>query len=117
VAARLDPWLPPIALMALIYYLSAQPDLTSGLGWIDLVGRKLVHATEYAALSLLWWRALRTTMTNRHAALAGLAIAVAYAVTDEYHQTFVRGRHGGPIDVLIDGTGAAVAALAAWRRG
>ena len=41
---------PPLVLMALIFFLSAQPDLNSGLGWIDHVGRKLVHMAEYALL-------------------------------------------------------------------
>ena len=39
VLRRLDPWLPPLALMGLIFFLSAQPNLNSGLGWIDHVGR------------------------------------------------------------------------------
>src|SRR3954470_12069892 len=101
---RADPWLPPIALMALIFFLSAQPDLSSGLGVIDLVGRKFVHAGEYALLCFLWWRALRTL--EGAAGLAPLALAfalaVAYAAADELHQTFVHGRHGTPVDVAID---------------
>ena len=35
--SRLDPWLPPLALMGLIFFLSAQPNLSSGLGTWDLV--------------------------------------------------------------------------------
>lgn len=41
-------------------------------------------------------------------------LAVLYAITDEYHQTFVFGRNGTWIDVLIDSTGAAIAL--AWAR-
>ena len=115
-AAALDPWAPPLALMGVIFYFSAQPDLSSGLGVIDLVGRKFVHAGEYALLSFLWWRALRTVLPVRRAALLGFAIAVAYAGTDEFHQTFVHGRHGAPLDVLIDSTGAGLAAFLACRR-
>ena len=112
----LDPWAPPLALMGVIFYLSAQPDLSSGLGTIDLVGRKIIHAAEYGLLAFLWWRVLRT-LTNRERAIGiAFAIAVAYAATDEFHQTFVGGRHGSPVDVLIDSSGAAIAALLAWRR-
>ena len=50
---------PPVALMSVIFLLSAQPDLNSGLGVFDLIGRKLVHATEYGVLWFLWLRALR----------------------------------------------------------
>jgi VanZ family protein len=106
--ARLDSaagrLLPPVGLMALIFGLSAQPDLNSGLGLVDLVGRKLVHATEYGALWWLWLRALGF----RRPWLAVLIVA-AYAGTDEYHQTFVHGRHGSPVDVGFDMAGVAVA--------
>jgi VanZ family protein len=104
-------WLPPVALMALIFFLSAQPDLRSGLGVIDLIGRKVLHATEYGALCALWWRALRTVTRERPALVASFAVAVAYAATDELHQTFVAGRNGSPIDVAIDATGALLAAV------
>lgn len=116
-AGSLDPWAPPLALMGAIYYLSAQPELSSGLGDIDLVGRKFVHAAEYALLTFLWWRALRAAAANRAAILASLGIAIAYAATDEFHQTFVPGRSGSPVDVAIDTAGAGLAAFLLWRRG
>ena len=115
--SRLDRWLPPLVLMAIIFALSAQPDLSSGLGTIDLIGRKIVHALEYALLCFLLWRALRPTLPRVRAVLVAFAIAVAYACTDELHQTFVDGRHGSPVDVGIDTVGAAAAALAIHRRG
>jgi VanZ family protein len=115
VLRKLDPWAPPLALMAVIFFFSAQPNLSSGLGWIDHVGRKFVHASEYALLCLLWWRALRT-VTGRAAALySAFAIAVLYAMTDEYHQRFVTGRHSTWVDVLIDAMGAGIAALLIYR--
>jgi hypothetical protein len=103
---------PALALMALIFVLSAQPDLSSGLGNWDLVGRKLVHMTEFGLLFVLWLRALDW----RHAALAA-AITIGYAATDEFHQTFVDGRHGTPVDVLIDATGVAIAWVLLQRTG
>lgn len=111
----LEPWLSPLVLMALIYFLSAQPSLNSGLGLADHIGRKLVHFSEFALLAFLWWRALSTRMSTRGAALAALAIASAYAATDELHQTFVSGRNGNPIDWAIDTAGAAVAMLRVTR--
>jgi VanZ family protein len=108
--SRLDPWAPPLALMAVIFLLSAQPDLNSGLGTIDLIGRKIVHATEYGLLTFLLWRALSSSIP------LAVAIAVAYACTDEFHQHFVHGRHASPIDVGIDAIGAATAALLIARR-
>jgi cytochrome c oxidase assembly factor CtaG len=101
-------FVPPLALMALIFALSAQSDLNSGLGWIDFVGRKLVHMTEFGVLFVLWWRALRW-----RAPLAAAAIAVAYAASDELHQHFVQGRVAAFHDVAIDAAGVALAYLLA----
>src|SRR3954471_20992165 len=115
IASRLDPWLPPFVLMAVIFALSAQPDLNSGLGLIDLIGRKIIHMAEYALLCFLWWRALRTVVSPDRAIALAFALAVAYAGTDELHQRSVHGRHGSPIDIAIDATGAGVAALALRR--
>ncbi len=42
--------------------------------------------------------------------------AVLYAATDEFHQSFVPGRHPSPVDVfLFDGGGAAIMLLIASR--
>jgi VanZ family protein len=94
-------WLPVVAWAALIFGLSSIPSLSSGLGTWDTVLRKFAHGAEYAVLAALVWRALRNE-------LAALVAAVAYAATDEVHQIFVRGRHGSPVDVAIDGIGAAI---------
>ncbi len=114
--ARIDPWLPPILLMAVIYFFSAQPDLSSGLGLVDLVGRKLIHAAEYALLCFLWWRALATRFAPREALGAALLISIGYAALDEFHQSFVEGRNGSPVDVAIDTLGAGLAATLIARR-
>lgn len=114
-ASRLIPWLAPLLLMAVIYFFSAQPDLSTGLGLIDLIGRKMVHAAEYALLCFLWWRALRTRMELRYALTLALAISVGYAALDEYHQSFVHGRHASVVDVAIDSVGALAAAVGVWR--
>jgi VanZ family protein len=106
---------PPVVLMGLIFFLSAQPHLSSGLGTWDLIGRKIVHATEYGLLFGLWWRALG--WRNPRAPLIAAAIAIGYSATDEFHQTFVSGRHGSPVDVLIDSAGVLIAYVLIRRRG
>ena len=113
---RLDPWLPPLLLMAVIFFLSAQPSLDSGLGLLDEIGRKLAHFAEFGVLALLWWRVLRTRLSPPRAVVAAFLIATAYAATDEYHQSFVEGRSADPLDWAIDTAGAATAALAIWTR-
>jgi VanZ family protein len=92
--------------MGVIFALSAQPDLNSGLGAIDLVLRKIAHMTEYGLLWFLWMRAF-----DPQRPLLAAVIAIAYASTDEVHQGFVEGRHGTPIDVMIDAAGVGIAAL------
>jgi VanZ family protein len=97
---------PPLALMGLIFFFSAQPDLNSGLGVVDAVGRKLVHMAAFGSLWFLWWRA----SGYGHPGPA-IAITLLYAVSDEYHQTFTAGRHGSPWDVAIDAIGVGLAWL------
>jgi VanZ family protein len=108
---RLKPWLPPLLLMAVIFLLSAQSSLDSGLGLLDLIGRKLIHFTSYALLCFLWWRALAGVTTPGRAVLLALLLSSAYAATDEYHQSFVDGRSGNVVDWAIDTAGATLAAL------
>jgi VanZ family protein len=109
VASRLTFWAPVIFWAAVIFALSSIPELGTGLGIWDTVLRKLAHATEYAILGGLIFRATRS-------APAAVLLASAYAVTDEVHQTFVTGRHGSPLDWLIDTAGAVLGCALAARR-
>lgn len=108
---------PPPALMAVIWVLSAQPDLSSGLQQ-DFALRKAAHVTEFALLTLLWARALRglgSGVVRRGAPWVAAAIALGWAAVDERHQHFVEGRVGSTHDVAIDAIGVAIAlALMRW---
>ena len=97
---------PPLALMAAIFAFSAQPDLSTGLGTWDTILRKAAHMAEYGLLWWLWSRAL-----GFRRPLLAAVVTLAYAATDEYHQTFVQGRHGSPMDWGIDAAGVAAAWL------
>jgi VanZ family protein len=101
--------LPPLVAMGLIFFLSAQTSEPVDRAWWDVLLRKLAHFTEYAVLTGLWWRALRG-LEVRFPLAAAMAISLGYAATDEFHQTFVDGRQGTPVDVLIDSAGIAIAA-------
>jgi hypothetical protein len=94
------PFVPALALMALIFAFSAMPSDDPDKGLLVLLARKATHFSEYFVLTTLWWWAL----------LPALAIAIGYAITDEIHQTFVDGRVGTWTDVLIDSAGALTAA-------
>jgi VanZ family protein len=96
-------WLPVVLWAGLIFALSSVPSLDSGLGAWDLGLRKLAHLVEYAVLGALLARALPE--------LAALWAGIAYAASDELHQSFVPGRFGSLLDVAIDATGVLVGIL------
>ena len=97
----LSVWLPVVIWAAVIFAFSSIPSLSSGLGLWDTVLRKAAHMTEYAILGALLMRAFGRE-------LPALVAGIAYAVTDEIHQSFVEGRHGSPFDVALDAVGVAV---------
>ena len=107
-------WLPPVVWMILIFILSAQPTLPHHPDTLsDFILKKTAHMTEYGILAFLLWRALSRGQgtLSRLALFAAFVISVLYAVSDEYHQTFVPGREGKLMDVGFDAAGALVALL------
>jgi VanZ family protein len=100
----LSRWVPVVLWAGLIFAFSSVPHLGTDLGTWDTVLRKCAHVTEYAVLALLLYRALEHE-------LAAFLVGVAYAVTDEIHQAFVRGRHASPFDVSMDAAGLALGLL------
>lgn len=103
-------WLAVVVWMALIFYVSNQPkDEIPSFGWLDLLIKKVAHFTAYAILAWLCYAA------SGHFSWA-LLITVVYAMTDEYHQTFILNRHGTPLDVVIDALGGWLALYWQQRR-
>jgi len=88
----------------LIFYLSATPDLSSGLPYkYDFVLRKLAHIFVFTILTYL----VASSMDSQHRAylLFVIIAAIVYAFVDELHQTFVPGRVGSGRDILVDSIG------------
>lgn len=74
--------------------------------------RKTGHFVEYAILAALLWRALKSERWFSHFVPAAQFVAVLllcafYATTDEFHQSFVKGREPSVHDVVLDSSGAA----------
>ena len=137
-------WLGVIGMAALIFLMSAQTgdvstassdsivlpllrlirrvrSLSAGeadaLYWtLQLIVRKAAHVGEYALLALLI-RMLAASYGCRHAGILGWALAVAYAATDELHQSLVSARSAQFSDVLVDASGAQLGVAAAWLTG
>jgi len=97
-------WAPVVLWAALIFALSSVPSLSTGLGTWDTVLRKGAHLTEYAIFGMLLMRAIGE-------ALPAFLVGIGYAIADEIHQHFVRGRHSSPFDVAFDATGLAIGLL------
>ncbi len=101
---------PPLAYMAGIYLLSSIPDLeaprTLGeklLHWTPANVQNLLHVPLYGGLAALWYRALFPSLKSaRNAALLTLAITLAYAFFDEWHQLHVPGRFGSLTDIALN---------------
>ncbi|MBK9945278.1 MAG: VanZ family protein [Kouleothrix sp.] len=105
-------WLAAIGWTALIFFFSAQSKLPSPDDpWVDFLFKKSAHFTVYGILAVLYWRVLPPSVPR--ARLAWL-LATLYAISDEYHQSFVANRHPAVRDVIIDACGAATALLL-WR--
>lgn len=108
-----------ISWMGVIFYLSSQPDLKSGLpSQTDFVLRKLAHAAEYGILVFLAWRAASDGGEKKGLKylLIAVGFSVFYAVGDEYHQLYVQGRVGSLTDVLIDSAGIFIAIGLLWTK-
>src|ERR1051325_7620805 len=104
---RIQNWIPAILMMGIIFWFSSQPaDKLPVFNWADAIVKKSGHVVGYALLAFSYWYALRIDTNKRWLAWA---LVILYALTDEFHQTFVRGRHPSIWDVLIfDNIGALV---------
>lgn len=112
-------WLPVLVWAGIIFALSATPNLrVAQAADLDFVLRKAGHMAAFGILAVLLWRAL-TFYAVRRAIVWSLMLTVAYAATDEFHQSFTSGRHPSPVDVGIDSVGALLflLALTLWLRG
>jgi len=74
---------------------------------IHFIWRKSAHFFAYAILSILMFRALRGTDTERTAwklryLVVSLLVCLLTAIIDETHQYYTTSRSGSPNDVVLD---------------
>ena len=95
----------------LIFSFSSVPSLSSGLKE-DYLLRKIAHVSEYTVLAVLFFNVLRNRCRDMKFNVYMAALAtLAYAFTDEVHQTFVKGRSGNFFDIGIDSLGILIGIL------
>lgn len=88
-----------------------------GVSWFAVV--KGWHALEFAILFLLCLAAIERIHPADHRMRTigwSIAICTLFAISDEWHQTFVPDRGGAVTDVLIDMLGILIAAWITIRR-
>jgi VanZ family protein len=124
-------WVLVVLWMGLIFFLSSDPrssEVTKHtFGSFNYFMRKTAHVSEFAILYLLLQYAFANVCTTAVSANTGMPstiyrfwfntrlvmsviLAVLYAGTDEWHQSFVPGRSSSISDVFIDSCGV----LFAW---
>lgn len=118
-----------IAWMAIIFYLSHQPAETSSelsgtllqllltvtsimpfsfdFDFVHFLIRKSAHFIAYFILGFLVFHTTRLFIKrNLLTVIIAFIISILYAISDEYHQTFIPGRSGEVRDVLLDSFGS-----------
>jgi VanZ family protein len=106
-------WGPSLLVMVVIFTISSFPSTTiPDYGAFDFLVKKGSHLLGYTLLGLAYCHAL-SVKGARQAILAWI-LAVLFAISDEFHQSFVPGRTAWGVDVLIDSSGALLGILI-WR--
>ena len=112
--SRLKLWLPVIGWGGVIFAFSGMSiKETVEFYWLDFIIKKTVHVVEYAILYFLFHRAISKKGENKKTSLliSSFIFTLIYAISDEWHQTFISGRHGTLKDIGFDSLGM----LLSWR--
>ncbi|MCC7202894.1 MAG: VanZ family protein [Nitrospirae bacterium] len=112
-------WGPVILFAAFIFAMSSlsSQDVSVPFPYSD----KAAHFVVYGLFAFLIFRGIVRTTSNKNYFLISIltvVVAVAYGMSDEFHQSFVPTRESDLRDIVADGTGAiaAVTILYIWRR-
>jgi VanZ family protein len=110
-------WLLVLLWMGVIYAFSDQArsgELTEKIfGVFNLLVRKSAHMAEYGILfGLTRWASMAGDRPSAMVpGFAAFCVSLLYAISDEWHQSFVPGRSAKPMDVVVDMAGVMIAAF------
>ena len=92
----------------------SQEKLDRASSLINAPMRKVMHASVYFILAFFVMTLFSIIFDHKYylaSILLTLMVCVIFAASDEFHQTFVNGRSGQILDVIIDSLGACVGVL------
>ena len=103
-------WLPVFLWAAVIFFFSSLPQIKISEFFIwDFIAKKIAHISEYAILFALFFRATKGRLP------ISFLLTMLYAVSDEFHQSFVLGRTATYFDLGFDLSGANIASYIIWK--
>lgn len=105
-------WAPLYIYAGIIFFVSG---ISKPLPEIDVpYFDKLLHVLEYGIFAILAGRAFKNSSKEKifenFKILAALA-AITYGISDEFHQSFVVGRHFSIFDIIADSIGGILGAF------
>ena len=108
---NINRFLPPVLWAYLIFSFSSTSTLPGAqIVWWDFITKKMAHMGIYAVLFFLIQRAYNWDRKIKSYKLSML-LTLLYAISDEYHQSFIPGRTALPTDVGYDMIGASLTFL------
>jgi uncharacterized protein YfiM (DUF2279 family) len=109
-------WGPALVVMALIFIASGTPssELPQFGGW-DVFAKKGGHILGYALLAAAYCHAMNNSRgITKFQVITAVGLAILYAISDEFHQSFTPGRTASARDIGIDAAGVSIG-LALWH--
>ncbi len=102
-------YFPVIVWCGLIFALSNRSTISTAESYaIDFAIKKLAHFIEYFILGVFVYRATKNIWIS-------ILFCITYAISDEFHQSFIPGREPRGRDVIIDSLGS-ITAVIAWNK-
>lgn len=114
---RAHVYVPILVWATFIFFLSSQPVLPSPSAALwDFAFKKLSHIFVYFIFFRLMYRAINFDIQDKmKASIICFILSFLYALSDEFHQSFVPGRTPTGKDVLFDALGMGIAWLTIFK--
>jgi VanZ family protein len=91
------------------------PDNIAFLTNLDPNIQNLLHIPLYGTLAFLWLNCFCSSgKLTKQIVFYSLIITICYGCLDEVHQSFIKGRYGGLLDVYLNIIGAVAGTIFFW---